>query len=161
MHVGISLLTLVPRISGGSETYARELVRALARVGTGSYRVLVPTIATDVDGLPTEVVEEYRAARSMPGRIAAMTEGVARGRRLRRHLADLDAVHFPLTVMIPRVSSPPAITTVLDLQHEFLPQFFSRAERAYRRAVYGWSIRKTGKSWKIQVLPFTGSYFFY
>ena len=26
--VGISLLTLVPRISGGSETYARELVRA-------------------------------------------------------------------------------------------------------------------------------------
>jgi glycosyltransferase involved in cell wall biosynthesis len=30
---------------------------------------------------------------------------------------------------------------VLDLQHEFLPEFFSRAERAYRRAVYGWSIR--------------------
>ena len=88
MHVGISLLTLVPRISGGSETYARELVRALGRVGTGSYRVLVPTIATDVDGLPTEVVEEYRAARSMPGRIAAMTEGVVRGRRLRRRLAD-------------------------------------------------------------------------
>ena len=143
MHVGISLLTLVPRVSGGSETYARELVRALGRVGTGSYRVLVPTIATDVDGLPTEVVEEYRAARSLPGRIAAMTEGVVRGRRLRRRLADLDVVHFPLTVMIPRVSSPPAVTTVLDLQHEFLPQFFSRAERAYRRAVYGWSIRKS------------------
>jgi glycosyltransferase involved in cell wall biosynthesis len=32
---------------------------------------------------------------------------------------------------------------VLDLQHEFLPQFFSRAELAYRRAVYGWSIRKS------------------
>ena len=143
MHVGISLLTLVPRISGGSETYARELVRALGRVGTGSYRVLVPTIARDVDGLPIEVVDEYRAADSMPGRIAAMTEGVVRGRRLRRRLADLDVVHFPLTVMIPRVSSPPAITTVLDLQHEFLPQFFSRAERAYRRAVYGWSIRKS------------------
>lgn len=143
MQVGISLLTLVPRISGGSETYARELVRALGRVGTGSYRVLVPTIATDVDGLPSEVVEEYRAARSMPGRIAAMTEGVVRGRRLRRRLADLDVVHFPLTVMIPRVSTPPAITTVLDLQHEFLPQFFSRAERTYRRAVYGWSIRKS------------------
>ena len=72
-----------------------------------------------------------------------MTEGVVRGRRLRRRLADLDVVHFPLTVMIPRVSSPPAITTVLDLQHEFLPQFFSRAERAYRQAVYGWSIRKS------------------
>jgi glycosyltransferase involved in cell wall biosynthesis len=143
MQVGISLLTLVPRVSGGSETYARELVRALGRVGTNSYRVLLPTIATDVDGLPSEVVDEYRASTSMPGRVAAMSEGVLRGRRLRRHLGALDVVHFPLTVMIPRVTAPPAITTVLDLQHEFLPGFFSRAERAYRRAVYGWSIRSS------------------
>ena len=143
MQVGISLLTLVPRISGGSETYARELVRALGRVGTHSYRVLLPTIAADVDGLPAEVVDEYRASTTMPGRIAAMTEGVVRGRRLRRRLAGVEVVHFPLTVMIPRVSEPPAVTTVLDLQHELLPEFFSRAERAYRRAVYGWSVRKS------------------
>lgn len=141
MQVGISLLTLVPRVSGGSETYARELVRALGRIGAHSYRVLLPTVATDVDGLPSEVVGEYRASTSMPGRMVAMSEGVVRSRRLRRHLVGLDVVHFPLTVMIPRVTAPPAITTVLDLQHEFLPGFFSRAERAYRRAVYGWSIR--------------------
>jgi glycosyltransferase involved in cell wall biosynthesis len=79
----------------------------------------------------------------MPGRIVAMSEGVVRGRRLRRRLEELDVVHFPLTVMIPRVASPPAVTTVLDLQHEFLPQFFSRAERAYRRAAYGWSVRRS------------------
>jgi glycosyltransferase involved in cell wall biosynthesis len=133
----------VPRVSGGSETYARELVRALGRVGSHSYRVLLPTIARDVDGLPGEVVDEYRAATTMPGRIAAMTEGVLRGGMLRRRLAGLDVVHFPLTVMIPRVSTPPPITTVLDLQHELLPGFFSRAELAYRRAVYGWSIRKS------------------
>ena len=143
MQVGLSLLTLVPRVSGGSETYARELVRALGRVGENSYRVLLPTIASDVDGLPSDVVGEYRASRSMPGRIAAMTAGVVRGRRLRRRLAGLDVVHFPLTVMIPRVTTPPAVTTVLDLQHEFLPSFFSRAELAYRRAAYGWSIRKS------------------
>jgi glycosyltransferase involved in cell wall biosynthesis len=143
LRVGISLLTLVPRISGGSETYARELVRALGRVGEHSYRVLLPTIAPDVDGLPAEVVEEYRASTSMPGRIAAMTEGVLRGRRLRRRLDGLDVVHFPLTVMLPRVRRPPAITTVLDLQHEHLPEFFSRAERTYRSAVYGWSIRRS------------------
>jgi glycosyltransferase involved in cell wall biosynthesis len=143
MQVGISLLTLVPRVSGGSETYARELVRGLGRVGEHSYRVLLPSIAADVDGLPSEVVDEYRAARSMPGRIAAMTEGIVRGGRLRRRLVHVDVVHFPLTVMIPRVSEPPPIVTVLDLQHEFLPQFFSRAELAYRRAVYGWSIRRS------------------
>lgn len=141
MQVGISLLTLVPRISGGSETYARELVRALGRVGTHSYRTLLPTIAHDVEGLPSEVVDEYRASTTTAGRIAAMAAGVVGGRKLRRRLAGLDVVHFPLTVMIPRVADPPAVTTVLDLQHEFLPEFFSRAERAYRRAVYGWSIR--------------------
>jgi glycosyltransferase involved in cell wall biosynthesis len=143
MQVGISLLTLVPRISGGSETYARELVRTLGRVGEHSYRVLLPSIASDVVGLPSEVVEEYRAARSMPGRIVAMSEGVVRGRRLRRRLSGVDVVHFPLTVMVPRVSTPPPVVTVLDLQHELLPQFFSSAERAYRRAVYGWSIRRS------------------
>ena len=143
MHVGISLLTLVPRISGGSETYARELVRSLGQVGRNTYRVLLPSIADDVEGLPSEVVPEYRASTSMPGRVLAMSEGVLRGRRLRRRLAGLDAVHFPLTVMIPRVADPPTVTTVLDLQHEFLPQFFSRAERTYRRAVYGWSVRRS------------------
>ena len=143
MRVGISLLTLVPRISGGSETYARELVRALGAVGSHEYRVLLPRIARDVDGLPSEVVDEYRASRSMPGRMLAMAEGVVRGRRLRSRLAGLDAVHFPLTVMIPPVSRPPAVTTVLDLQHEFLPRFFSRAERLYRRAAYRSAVRRS------------------
>jgi glycosyltransferase involved in cell wall biosynthesis len=32
---------------------------------------------------------------------------------------------------------------VLDLQHEFLPEFFSRAELAYRRVVYAWTMRRS------------------
>ena len=35
------------------------------------------------------------------------------------------------------------MTSVLDLQHELLPEFFSRAELAYRRRVYGWSVRNS------------------
>lgn len=143
MRVGISLLTLVPGISGGSETYARELVRALGQVGEHSYRVFLPTIADDVQGVPVEVVAEYRASRSTAGRLAAMAQASAFGGRIRRHFDGLDAVHFPLTVMIPRVAAPPAATTVLDVQHEALPQFFSRAELAYRRAVYRWSVRRS------------------
>ena len=55
--VGISLLTLVPGVVGGSETYARELVRALARRGELEYRVFVPAIAADAaDGLPSRMV---------------------------------------------------------------------------------------------------------
>ena len=144
--VGISLLTLVPGISGGSETYARELCSALARVGELEYRVFVPELAPDAgDGLPTEVVRDYRASRSMPGRIAAMSLAAARPGPLRRALRadELDAIHFPLSVMLPPILRPPAATSVLDLQHEHHPEFFGRAELAYRKLVYGWTIRRS------------------
>ena len=144
--VGISLLTLVPGISGGSETYARELCRALARVGELEYRVFVPEIAPDAgDALPTEVVRGYRASRSMPGRVAAMSLAAARPGPLQRVLRvdQLDAIHFPLSVMLPPLSRPPAATSVLDLQHEHHPEFFGRAELAYRKVVYGWTIRRS------------------
>jgi glycosyltransferase involved in cell wall biosynthesis len=144
--VGISLLTLVPGISGGSETYARELCRALARVGTLEYRAFVPSVAPDAgDGLPSEVVSGYRASRSMPGRIAAMSLAAARPGPLRQALGveQLDAIHFPLSVMVPPVDRPPAATTVLDLQHEEHPEFFGRAELTYRKVVYGWTIRRS------------------
>ena len=144
--VGISLLTLVPGISGGSETYARELCRALARVGSLEYRAFVPAIAQDAgDGLPTTTIARYRASRGPAGRVAAMSLAAARASPLRRALGvdTLDALHFPLSVMLPPVDRPPAATTVLDLQHEEHPEFFSRPELAYRKRVYGWSVRRS------------------
>jgi glycosyltransferase involved in cell wall biosynthesis len=144
--VGISLLTLVPGVVGGSETYARELCKALGRVGRLEYHAFVPTIAADAgDGLATTVVPEYRASRSMPGRMAAMSLAAAAPGRLRRALRTdgLDAIHFPLSIMLPPLDAPPAATTVLDVQHEVFPEFFSRAELAYRRRVYGWTLRKS------------------
>jgi glycosyltransferase involved in cell wall biosynthesis len=143
MRVGISLLTLVPGVSGGSETYARELVRALGRVGRHDYRLYLPSIASDVDGLPGEIVREYQASYSMPGRVRAMAQTSLLGKGVRRRLASSDVVHFPLSVMIPPLRRPPAVTTVLDVQHEELPEFFSRAERLYRRIVYGWTVRRS------------------
>ena len=67
------------------------------------------------------------------------------GGRVRQELGldGLDAIHFPLSVMLPLVSSPPAATTILDLQHEFLPENFPRWELAYRRRLYGASARRS------------------
>jgi glycosyltransferase involved in cell wall biosynthesis len=144
--VGISLLTLVPGVVGGSETYVRELCRALARVGELDYRVFVPTVAPDAaDGLPGREVTRYRAGRTMPARVRAMALAAARPGPLRRELEldRLDAIHFPLSVMLPPVERPPAVSSVLDVQHEVFPEFFARAERAYRRAVYGWTVRRS------------------
>src|SRR5947208_8150999 len=141
--IGLSLLTLVPGISGGSETYARELVRALGRVGELDYRVFLPRIAADVEGLPAEVVPEYRASRTLPGRVAAMSYAALWRRPILRRFDGLDALHFPLSVMLPPVSAPPAVTSVLDVQHEFFPEFFPRAEVAYRKAAYLRTVRRS------------------
>jgi glycosyltransferase involved in cell wall biosynthesis len=138
--VGISLITLVPGLFGGSATYARELTSELARSGTLEYEVFAPTLAPDAgDGLPTTTVTAYRASRTTPGRIKAMALATARPGPVRRQLEldRLEAIHFALTVMVPRVEQPPALTTVHDVLHLVEPAFFSRIERAYRRLIYG------------------------
>ncbi|MGH3143683.1 MAG: glycosyltransferase family 4 protein, partial [Gaiellales bacterium] len=120
--------------------------RALARVGELEYAVFAPTVAPGAgEALPTTVVPEYRARTTTGGRIAAMSLATAMPAPIRRRFegAALDALHFPLSVMIPRVDTPPAVTTVHDLQHELYPAFFSRAELAYRRAVYGWTVKRS------------------
>jgi glycosyltransferase involved in cell wall biosynthesis len=141
--IGISLLTLDPWTVGGTQTHARELVRALAEHGTLDYRVYVSEIAPEAGGeLRTVVVPEFPASRSRLGRIAGLTRATIADGRLRRAL-DRDhaaAFHFPLTVMLPRVAAP-ATTTIHDLQHEAYPQFFSRPQQTYRRHVYGRSIK--------------------
>ena len=142
--VGISLLTLVPGVVGGSETYARELVRALARVGELEYRVFTTPLAPDAaDGLPAQTVRHYRASRTLPGRLLAMsTAAVSPALRRELELGRLDALHFAMTLAIPPVGTPPTVVTLQDLQHELQPQFFSRAERAWRRVVYRPSVRR-------------------
>jgi glycosyltransferase involved in cell wall biosynthesis len=111
-------------------------VRALGRVRELDYRVFLPRIAADVDGLPAELVPEYRASRSMPGRIAAMSYAALWRRPLLRRFEEMEAMHFPLSVMLPPLSTPPAVTSILDVQHEFFPEFFPRAELTYRKVVY-------------------------
>ena len=134
-------MTLVPGVVGGSETYARELVRALGRVGELEYRVFTPSIVDDIEG---QRVRSYGASRTTPGRILAMTRAAVAPRSLRKELRleELDAIHFPLTVMLPRVDRPPAAVSLLDIQHVLFPEFFSRAELAYRRFAYGWSLKR-------------------
>ena len=63
--IGISLLTLDPSTVGGTQTYARGLVEALAAHGTIDYRVYVSEIAPEVGGdLRTIVVPEFPAGRN-------------------------------------------------------------------------------------------------
>ncbi len=142
--IGLSLLTINVDAAGGTLTYVRELLRSLERVGRHEYRVFAPAGAPAVgSSLPTTLVRGVPAGRSRPARIAGLSIGFLASSHLLRTLRSTgpDAIHFPLGVMLPRVEEPPSVTTVHDLQHESLPQFFSRSQRAYRRRVYGQAVR--------------------
>lgn len=142
MRVGISLLTLGPGEQGGAETYARELVRALASVGTNEYTVLVPEGAEDAAGeLPRIVVRGLGGVRRGPPRIPAVALGARLSSAARAGLRGLDVVHYPLTVPVPR-SRAPKIVTLQDLQHRDLPELFSRSRRVFRRLAYDRAARR-------------------
>jgi glycosyltransferase involved in cell wall biosynthesis len=138
--VGISLLTLVPGELGGSETYVRELLRGLGRVGELSYRVLLPPMAPDAaEGLPAETASEYRSARTTSQRLIAMTTATARPGPLRRRLRGADVVHYPLTLRIPTLA--PSVVTLHDVQHLDLPQMFPSSELLFRKLAWHRSVR--------------------
>lgn len=138
--IGLSLLTLVPGASGaGSERYARDLCRGLARWGSRAYLALLPGVAPDAAGeLPARMIAAYPGARSLPGRALAMARAIAQPNRVLREMlaGGVEALHYPLTIMVPRVARVPVAVSIPDVQHEVHPEFFSRAERRYRHWMY-------------------------
>jgi glycosyltransferase involved in cell wall biosynthesis len=136
VRVGISLLTLAPGDLGGSETYARQLVRALGSVGELEYAVFVPANARSAaGGLPAIEVREPKVARRGPSRIPAMALASLRSRKVQSGLEQVDVVHYALTVPVPRTSGP-TVVTLHDVQHRDLPEFFGPARRSFRRVAY-------------------------
>jgi glycosyltransferase involved in cell wall biosynthesis len=138
MFVGIGLLTLVPKRIGGTETYARSLLNALARVGQLDYCAFLPRIAPDAAGeLESRVIASYPAGFSNARRSAAMLRGSFVATRMRREVegAGVEAVHFPLTSAIPPLDLPTAVT-VHDLIHEIFPGMLPAAEVAWRKATW-------------------------
>ena len=136
MRVGVSLLTLSPGDLGGSETYARALLRGLAKVGTLEYAVLVPARAREAaEGLPAIEVKDPPIGKRGPIRIATMALQARRTKGVGDQFAGLDVVHYPLTVPSPRVKAP-TVVTLHDVQHRDLPEFFGPAHRSFRRLAY-------------------------
>jgi glycosyltransferase involved in cell wall biosynthesis len=139
--IGISLLTLVPGELGGSETYVRELLRGLGRVGLHEYKVLLPPAApTASEGLPAETATEYRLAQTILQRLVAMGAAAARPGPLRERLDEARVVHYPLTIRIPSVEKP-SVVTLHDVQHLDLPGMFPRSERRFRSVAWHRSAR--------------------
>jgi glycosyltransferase involved in cell wall biosynthesis len=135
--VGIALLTLAPGRMGGSEGYARELLKALARHGSGEYVVAVPPGESAVAaGLPVV------SAGARPG--SGRPWAIARAAVARRALEGAAAVHFPLTIPVPVTRRPRAVT-LHDVLHLDLAELVPRRTRAFRRLAYDAAARRADR----------------
>jgi glycosyltransferase involved in cell wall biosynthesis len=141
VHLGLGLLTLFPGRSGGTETYARALVRELGRDPRGlDVTVLASARVAAALSEPRprlHVVRTYRTGDSAPTRLLAMTSALLAPQVFARDVpAGIDLVHYPVTIPIPRVPGAARVVSLNDVQHHELPAFFSRGERAFRRVAY-------------------------
>src|SRR6185503_8654338 len=100
------------------------------------YRAVVPPVARGAaNGLPEDVAVEYRAARTLPQRFAAMALAAVRPGPLRRRLDAADVVHYPLTIPLPQTRKP-YLLTLQDVLHLDRPELFPKWEAALRKIAY-------------------------
>lgn len=146
MRFVVSLLAFRPGRIGGTEQAIRDLLDELPHVcGRDEVVVLAAREAADAAPAPKlgrRVVDI--GAASLVARRGAEAFGRWRDRRLEREVAALkpDAVFFPQISMFPRCIEAPAALYVGDVQHLVLPHLFPFVDRAFRAAIYPYSMRK-------------------
>jgi len=142
----ISLLAFRPGSIGGTETYLRELLRAIARCAEPD-TVAVLLECNLARALPTpgleRVVVDASASRVVAERcLEAFTP--YRARRVETAIDRFapDAMLFPQISLFPKSLAVPAVVTVGDMQHLLLPGNFSVFERRFRAAIYPYSLAR-------------------
>jgi glycosyltransferase involved in cell wall biosynthesis len=144
VHLGFSLLTFYPRRAGGLGSYVNALLDEFGRGPEEPERMTVFTNAVSVvdlahlrtERLDIRVVPSFRARGDTWSRQLAMARGMARSAsRDAGVVGDIDLMHYPVSVPLPKAASP-AVYTLHDVQHHDLPEFFSLQARAWRRFTY-------------------------
>jgi glycosyltransferase involved in cell wall biosynthesis len=145
LRVALSMLTLVPGGMGGSETYARELIRSLARsTAVEATGFVTRGAAGFCEGIPEVVAPGLAGGAATADRIRTLVQAAfLRRRALQKAMTGFDVVHVPFTVPVPPPRrGTPLVQTLLDVQHLDLPHLFSPAERLYRRHYYDGAARR-------------------
>lgn len=145
MQVAFSALTAIPGLMGGTETYAREVLRGLQReCPEVELTVIANSMSAPVfrefggKDLSIKQVDSYPASRSNGRRFAAMAGAAVYPGKIAREVdGTFDVIHYPFTVPLPRLPDMPSVVSLHDVQHVELPKMFSLAERTYRRLAYG------------------------
>jgi len=145
VRVALPMVNFVPGGMGGTETYARELVAALAERADVELDLFVPRPASGAFSTGLETVLPLAGQGSTTARLGSVLRGLTDPRVRRTVRASRpDVVHFPFTVPVPWGLGVPRVLTVHDLQHHDLPEFFGRTETAFRSLAYDRAARRAG-----------------
>lgn len=137
LRVAMPMVNFVPGGMGGTETYARELVNALAGLDDIRLQIFVPQPASEIFPSGLKTVLPLAGKGSTAGRLGSVLRGLGDPRvRSAVQASRPDVVHFPFTVPVPWDLGAPRVLTVHDLQHRDMPEFFGRAETAFRWLTY-------------------------
>jgi glycosyltransferase involved in cell wall biosynthesis len=146
VRLALSLLCLRPGRVGGAETYVRKLVQELPRAASDG-DTLVAVLDRDLSatfeapGWERAVVE--RGARHIVAErmLEAFTPYRALGvERVFRNVA-ADVVLFPQQSIFPKRVPGSAVVTIGDVQHLCHPENISLFDRAFRQAIYTYSMK--------------------
>lgn len=144
LKVALSLLTYAPGSLGGGDTYVERLFAELLTRDDVDVTAVVPRNATIWRDRRGAVVEEaFVAGAGGVPRMRSLLSLAVQRRKLSRRLAEVDVVHYPLTVPLP--PAPRFVRTALtvhDVQHLDMPEWFSTAERAFRAVYYDRAARR-------------------
>lgn len=136
MKIAFDLTDLLPGGMGGVETYTIDLINELAK----SQAVTA--------FLPAEYGGTYADLTALVGVHTFKTGTAKKLRRFSHRLAETvcyqvpmslyrpDVIHVPFQVLRHTFRAAPVVVSIMDIQHEYYPEYFGDAELASRRSSY-------------------------
>jgi glycosyltransferase involved in cell wall biosynthesis len=147
VKLALSLLSLRPGQVGGAETYVRQLVAKLPALASKEDRLVAVMDRDLAAGYETPGWERVVVPRSA-GRIVAdrILEAFTPWRALgvERLLAGVgaDVTLFPQQSIFPKRAPGRAVLNIVDVQHLYHPEHIPAFERAFRPAIYPYSMAR-------------------
>lgn len=162
-HVGVNLLYLRPGQVGGSEVYARSLLRAMRGLAGDGHEVELTVFTNGVAAPTFQPSQPDRPGASGPGLRVVTVDARPRFSQARRLVAEnlalvphlqrlrlqrrgVDVLWSPANfAAVGLPSRVPQVVTIHDLQHIHLPDHFSRGRRLARTVLMRASTRRAAR----------------
>jgi glycosyltransferase involved in cell wall biosynthesis len=152
--VAINVSQLSPGRAEGVVTYMKQLIGGLQKVCADGQLIIIAQPGMDLGPINSKKVQVIDLpAASTPERIANKLMSISklrittpRTKKLQAILNqnNVDIIHYPFSTIPPSdfKLTTPIILSIMDVQHEFLPELFTKSQLANRRASFGPSAKR-------------------